>query len=266
MIRHFKLKNNYGNEYDLNDASSMFLHSPTGLGYTDATVFYKAGLNFRMEDFTLDQTEFNANLFIPNPNSYKKYFDFVQFCQSKPLKLVYTADGIGEFEKKVILKSITKTEIKNNGLDCPISLVGLGMWEKVVVYTSQPYENFDRCYIDVINHSLINATCKLTITNESETEYTPSWSWDGKNGMINEPISPGVSIVVDNTDPNYKIQLESSTGYPLDMYIYSDFSTERFIDIPNKKTSDGTDIGITIDIYGIKSSAKAEVHELYASV
>lgn len=129
MIRHFKLRNEYSREYDLNLPQTAFLYEPQGLGYEMEYSFMRLGYSW-VRNFMKDkQAEISGSVVFTSDSPYRAAADFLAFIRgSSKLTLVYTTDA-GEFLRDVDLVKYDKTEITEGSvLQCPITLVTRGLW------------------------------------------------------------------------------------------------------------------------------------------
>lgn len=245
-VRKFKLINEYGHSYELLTRKS-FLHSPSGLGYKEATLYQRLGEQHAVVDDGFEQGNPKGYIFFPEPNAYEKYFEFVQFCRNTPLYLHYTPHQ-QEYIMRVRLDQIDKTEIQaGRGLNCAVSFLGETMWYRRVSDINEGIASQGKVYTYTYDYvygenaantvhfdsdSFDESPIKLTIfggcTNPRWQHYVDNVlvATGGVNGTIND----GMKLVVDTTRIPYSIkEFDSANQEILDMYSFSDFSTDRFL-------------------------------------
>lgn len=245
-VRHFKIINKNGNGYDLLTRKS-FLHSPSGLGYKESTLYQRLGEQFAVVDDGFEQGNPKGYIFFPEPNAYEKYFEFVQFCQNTPLYLHYKPHN-QEYIMNVRLGEIQKTEIEaGRGLNCAVSFVGQSLWYKKVYEINEGEGTQGKVYTYTYDYvygdSAINTVAfdsdsfnlspiKLTIFGGC---VNPRWQHYVNNvmvasGGVNGTVAEGMKLVVDTTEIPYSIrEYNLADEIVLDMYSLSDFSTKRFL-------------------------------------
>lgn len=275
MIRKFELINSAGETYDLND-KQHFLYDPSELGYSEGTVYRRADTFYPVEEAYYNQAQPTGNIYFCQPNAYVKYLDFIKFCQLTPLQIKYTTDA-GIFYMYVRLSNITKSEIKNNGLDCPVTFSSLGLWYKKT--TLQLVQITNRIKAAIFNNGTnMTAPCILKFIGGFDSDLEWNWyvganpgtgDYVGNGKLINlNPGLDGKKYIINNTTQNYEIYSVDNQNNRTNLYEYSDFSTKRFVTLPNSSigsigviapTSQSIDVLNSINI-------ELEVHEQYASV
>lgn len=241
-MRKFILTNANGNTYSLNSLNS-FLENPEGLGF-EYDVEYENYNNYFVETSReLKQIEFKGDVHF---KTYEEYYNFMLFCQYKPLELAYTA--YKTFYMTCNVDRIKKEEIKeNNRVTCPIKIVGLTpFYEKITKKNEQtdsegktysytyPYKYVDTdtgvIELDVLTN--LNSGISLTLLGPL---INPTWAHyvNGEkilSGKINAEIDENNRLVIDSSTIPYSIQEKDSYNNVVkDRYQNSDFSTKRFI-------------------------------------
>ena len=272
MIRKFYLENSKGENWNLNNNGEKrtFFHSLAGLGYTNDSSYFKKNYDFEVDVQSFSQDEVQGNLFFRNPNAYKNYFDFVNFCQLTPLLLKYETDA-GNFEKRVEVGKIEKSEIEHNGLNCPVTFKTLSLWLKRKAPVIADYDSYsDQYSLEVSNSS--NLPAKVRLTFELVGVFSnPSWKWTGENnteytGKVNEIFFLNQCLEVSNFYSDciiHRFSFNCPEDY-VSVYELSDFSTKRFIEIPPN-----TNMHIECEVQvsdNLQTIIKAEVAEQYVSV
>lgn len=130
-MRKFYLKNGNGQMLDLNDSKSMFFMNPTGLGMSKAVSFNTDGSGFFSQaESSINQINIVGNIVITS-NHYNRYKWLVSFLKaSDKLVFIYVPSGTTEYLLDVECEYLTKTEIQNGVLSCPVSFKGLSLWYK----------------------------------------------------------------------------------------------------------------------------------------
>lgn len=244
-VRKFYITNSSGKRYELL-TRQHFLHSPGGLGYKESTVYQQLGEQFAVVDDGFAQGEITGSVFFPQPNAYKKYFEFVQFCRNTPLYLSYHPTT-SEYKREVRLDTIGKTEIEGPGLNCSVTFKALTLWYKKVSDVNEGEGTDGKTYIYTYDYQYAanvantvsfesdafdDSPIKLTIFGECTN---PRWQHYVDNvlvatGAVTGTVQEGMKLVVDTTQIPYSIkQYDSLNQEVLDMYPLSDFGTQRFL-------------------------------------
>lgn len=129
MIRQFKLRNEYSQEYSLSVPAAAFLYEPEGLGYEMDCSYLRLGYSWVRNYMKDAQQEITGSVVFTAADPYSANADFLRFIRrSAKLTLVYTT-SVGEYLRDVDLVSYEKTEItEGNVLECPIKLKARGLW------------------------------------------------------------------------------------------------------------------------------------------
>lgn len=249
MQRRFKLINANGQEYDLNNVREKgFLHSVKNLGYEDDVDYQRIGDMFRRLRDQKAQMTITGTVRFSYDKGQHKFQDFVNFCQIKPLKLVYLPWDT-DFE---YLRDGTVTKVdyqESNTLSANIEFTCSTLPYRLFDVTVVPddgqqeggkiydYEynykyretiaNNAELYID----TAITSPCKITMAGEL---INPTWRHyvNGKlvsTGRLNYTIPEGYKLVINTMTVPYMIQeVDANNNVVADLYEQSDFSTERF--------------------------------------
>lgn len=88
-MRGFVLIDKDGNAYNLTTKDSAFFYGVSGLGYEKETTFQRVKNRFALIKKEFVQQTLQGTVRFWQDNAEQKYFDFAQFCQNSPLRLVY---------------------------------------------------------------------------------------------------------------------------------------------------------------------------------
>lgn len=249
-VRSFKITNKNGQSYNLL-TRNLFLHSVSGLGYVEDTMYQQFVNRYAVIDAKFEQWTPTGYIMFTQPGAYEKYRQFVRFCQNTPLTLFYTPPGQSTYQMDCRLAQIDKTEADNNGLNCRVTFRALTPFYKIVtVYNNAEIEDgktydytYDYQYSDTIKQTVMINSDSYTESPARLTIYgaatNPSWRHYVNNvlyetGSVTGVIAPNRKLVVDATKIPYSITQQDLSGNVVqDMYPLSDFSTERFILLQN---------------------------------
>lgn len=241
-MRKFKLYNASGQMYSLNDRAS-FLHKPQGLGYENDSGYERIGNQFLMTEEARKQPEPSGKIRF---TSYEGYLAFAKFLQRKPLKLQYTAAET--YTMDVHVKQIKKTELETLGLIVDITFAGLGPWYKEVTANIDGQTAAGKVYSYTYPYTYAsNSQGAVVIESDSEIESPVQITLIGPcvnpqyvhyvndvvvaSGKIDYELLQGRRMRISSKLPYSIKELDSLGGEIADIYQYSDFSTERFLNI-----------------------------------
>ncbi len=176
MAREFYLLNEKGIKYSFMDLNnSCFLTEPQGLGVSYTYSYEMVGDTYVNYSKLLNQNVISGVCSFKTYDNYKKLMDFVE--KSKELKLIYKVPTINkkfiEYQRNVVLKELSKTEIKtNNILSCNISFDTLSLWyiEQTYSYKIEPEDDTIRWDFRWASKWMNYNTRKIDFNNEGHTE------------------------------------------------------------------------------------------------
>lgn len=151
ILRKFWLENETGAVRPLNGENGIWLMNPTGLGTSTDNdyVDYRNGF-YKLATSNKDpQQTVAGDLYFLGDNPYEMYLSFMDWVyKSSELYLVYMPASI-QFKRKIVLKSITKTELKTQQCLCaPVAMLGLTPWFNYELFEVEEntfnYENLFR--------------------------------------------------------------------------------------------------------------------------
>lgn len=253
-MRQFTLLDKDGVSYDLTEPTTAFFYNVEGLGYSRAIEYQQVGDRYEAVKDNLSQGVINGVIRFRNPNAYKKYFDFVQFCQNSPLRLIYTP-ATTPFYRDGLVTSITKTEGADGVLSCSIEFSTSSPFYKIlyeynpgVITGGKTYSyEYDYTYSNSVagtvilqNDSYLDSPTKIEIYGYA---VNPTWRHYVNNvlvstGKVNATIEAGNKLVIDTTTNPYSIkQFDLSNELISDVYQLSDFSTDRFVTLENGRNT-----------------------------
>ena len=244
IIRKFTLTNAIGQTYNLNDLNSFF-YNMKGLGQEHKVTYVQLGTQFLKEKDLLAQKNIQGKLHFSN---YKEYAVFSAFIQHKPLVLTYVSSD--SYNIQVSIDKLDKTELETGGLNCNVTIKGLGTYYRILTKENSheetdagkkypvtyPYKYRDTASGTVLidSDSILASPVKINIfgpcVNPSYTQYVNNVQISG--GKINATIPTGNKLVIDTTQIPYSIKEYSVNNlFVQDLYYKSDFSTNRFISL-----------------------------------
>lgn len=255
-VRTFKLIDANGNSYNL-QTQRLFLHTPDGLGYEEATTYQDFGSRYAVLDEGLQQSVVKGSLVFTGQNRqdvYNQFFQFAKFSRNAPLVLQYTPI-FDTFSRNCRVSKIQKTEISAGVLEVNVEITCMTQWYKIVsdynsglvgdgkMYALQdsgiyaytyPYQYSDNVKqsVTIQNDSNEESPCKVIAFGYA---VNPTWYHyvNGElytTGSVNATIAANHKLVVDTTVIPYTIrELDMFNNLVRDCYQLSDFSTERFV-------------------------------------
>ena len=235
MTREFYLLNENGEKYSFMDLNnSCFLTDPQGLGVSYTYSYEAVGDTYVNYSKLLNQNVISGTCNFKNYDNYKKLIDFIE--KSKELKLIYKIpieNESVEYQRNIILKDLSKTEIKtNNILSCNISFDTLSLWytEQIYTYKIEPESDTIRWNFKWPSKWMNYNTRKITFNNEGHTEAPFLLKI---NGVVE---NPKITVFDSNNNQLYSIQIPIliSTN---EKFIYSSIDNNLMI---AKETADGT--------------------------
>lgn len=246
MLRVFKIRNANGVELDLTTVGEIVLYDVDGLGYGTDPVMQRIGNHFAVLSDNLQQGEINGEARFWQPGAYKSYLDFAQFCQVKPITLVYHHDA-GEFFRDGIMRSVSKAETGGSALTSQIVFLATTPFYKTIYQYNEGSGTTGKKYIYRYPYRYgTSASQSIVIDCDTNLEspvrieiygpaVNPVWRHYLNNvlratGGVNATIEAGRKLIIDTTTIPYQIiQTDLSNKFVGDLYQQSVFSTERFI-------------------------------------
>lgn len=273
MVREFSLLNELGQEYSLMDIERYcLLTEPSGLGITYKNNYQELGNIFIQNSSQVKQSQIGGTLNFANYKNFNSFGNFIKTSKSLKIKYKIPFDNNHiEFLKDVVLSSLSKTEVQQNGfLSESIIFDCLSSWyqNKETVYTIAKLEQeiqwdfrWDARFADYSERSIV-------FDNDGHTEASFTLE------MLGYLINPGFSItqngeVINSLNFNMTLQQGESLLYSSrdnDIYIkkkntngtFTNLFTQNYVDINNNnvfKIPQGTStISLTADndIYNAK--------------
>lgn len=279
MVRNFKILNQVGQEFLLNDLKNYcFLNNPSGLGYEYSTEYLKIGNSFIQNTKEIQQGKISGELVFKSYENYKSFIDFIE--KSIELKFVYLVPKEtthDEYYKDVDVFSIEKTEKGLDGLlRVPIVLNTKSLWYKEIskIYTLSAEANQNRWDVDwdftindttigeleVINSGHVESGFILEIDSYVENPTLRIVDYLGKEQQVifNITIEEGQKLLFSTQDEDMYILLEDENGIQTNIINCLDFNNKNFIKMPIGKNT----VILEENIY----SAKLTLFESYIAV
>lgn len=246
-MRKFTLINKDGKSYDLTEKRKKFIYNVDGLGYSRETEFQRIGEHMALINDHLTQGVITGSIHFWNPNAHQQYFKFAQFCQNKPLKLLYTSPTGATYYRDGYVTRIDKAE--TNALTAVIEFKSITPWYKSVNVFNSGEISGGKVYDYTYDYQYAEGTSQAVVINSDSYEASPvritlygpltnpSWSHYLNNelvvtGRVNGVVDEGNKLVIDTTTIPYSIrQYDMADNLISDMYQLSDFSTYRFVNL-----------------------------------
>ena len=254
-VRNFKIKNATGAERDLTRPGYL-LWQPDGLGWGVDVEVMTVGNTFVVTDEQEKR---------PNPSGtmvfagYAEYDDFLTFVQHGGLSLGYRPLDTDNWRWLDCVIQIDKSEIDhtNNHLLCPVTFNATSHWyelaleltpqgtidDNALIYLDNQYYGYGYPYFYedstaggiAINNGVLPSYFRLTfigpITNPVYTLYVNNEVT--KRGRIICNVAANHKLIIDTRPGHAEINEYNADGsLYLDRYGDSDFTTERFFQIP----------------------------------
>lgn len=247
-MRQFYLENGKGNRYSLMDVEH-WLYKPKNLGAKFSSKYEQFDSTFvRTQRIPKPDDIKGTILFIGN-DKYQKYSDFIKFVAVEPLTLIYVSSA--EYKCSVDLKEIEKSEIDKDSsiLECDLKLKRLSRWYRHIILDNEGGDTngktydytYDYTYTEYESQTAViqsdtgyDSPTKITIIGPCEN---PRWQHYVDNvlletGKVDYSIRDGRRIVIDATTVPYSIkEFDNSGNFTADLYAYSDFTQQRFINL-----------------------------------
>lgn len=257
-VRQFKLINGNGAEYGLNRPGKAYLYDPKGLGWGYETEYVDVGEAYIPLDSKYTHPAPSGWILF---GGYADYNEFLEFIQVGGLRLGYMPLSTWQYLDVSIVIDKTEIDHSTRRLHCDVSFSGLSHWYKSLVtyragsesveYSAKRYtyaysdDTPDGSYGYVypvtagraeISNGSLPSFCKITIMGPAEN---PAWSlYDSSDtqiasGAIGYTVPSGRKLVVNSRPAEMEIaEYTTENVRTQSLYNYSDFSTERFIQIP----------------------------------
>lgn len=249
-MRLFKLINAKGAEFDLNQPGVAYMYDPVGLGWGYETGYVDVGDAYIPTNTVYQHPAPSAWILF---GGYSDYDSFLSFIQVGGLTLAYRP--LTEWLYLDVSIAIAKTEINHETgrLHCDVAFSGLSHWYKA-----------NKVYTAVSGTATLGALslasyCKITIGGEA---VNPVWTLydSGANaigsGKLNETVASGKNLVINSRPSQMDMAIYSGTTREASAYTDSDFTTERFLQIPAGSgyymtfSADGGAMGTcTVEVY-----------------
>lgn len=247
-IRRFSISNGVGHTIDLNNKNDILFINPNGLGFSDEVNYYRIGKQFLPLNDDYAQGEITGTLLFAAPNSYTRYYNFIQFISQAPLTLSYTIED-RVYYRHVKVQSIEKSEKDiQQYLLCQVTFKCLTLFYRTVMeyihgggsvddgkkydyeynYT---YSGYISQTVTIESDTTVDSPCKIYIYGPA---VNPMWyhalnSRTIETGKYNGSIPQGHYLAINSADVPYSInEYDENDELVSDRYAFCDFSTERF--------------------------------------
>ena len=252
-IRQFKLKNKTGLEFDMMRKDAFF-HNPSGLGWGEEMSVVPVGDSYYRTKTRIQQPAPSGEMVFAG---YAQYEEFLQFIQQGEVVLCYMPLNSWRYLRCTV--QIDKGEISpsSHRLICAVRFTAYSQWyetsrlyipqqavdENAKLYADEYNEQYAYSYRYedataggvAINNGVLSGFFQITFVGQT---VNPEWRLYvndelTKSGKINATIMAGHTLVI-NCIPNaYSIiEYDADGNVYKDRYGDSDWSTERFFEIP----------------------------------
>lgn len=245
-MRTFKLIDNDGNQYDITSKDNLFFYGIDGLGYGHDVKFQRIEDRYAVLSNVIKQSKIKGTIRFWQPGAELAYFNFAQFCQNSPIRMVYNP-GHGVYSRYGLITNINRSDGKGDSLEIELEFSAQTPWYKLVsqyndgqisggkVYNYQYDYEYSAAMtntVSVDSDSYQSSPVKLIIYGPA---VNPTWRYYLNNilqssGKINGSVLANHKLVIDTTTIPYSIKQFDMLGNEVsDMYQQSDFSTDRFV-------------------------------------
>ena len=232
MERKFYIIGQDNSTLDLND-DDLFAHDPSGLGVSiDNTITYINGIPYNDES-VYDTPEITLKVLCMSKSRspYNNFRKLVTQLRGHSVKLAYSIPEIGMVYRDVLVKSVSKSEMNDNGvIDETLIFEPLSMWYVTEEFTGTSYGGgVDGSWLSFILDGLslldVSYRTELTITNNTLAIIPAgSYQWEWYNGEVNDagglvdgynisfPLQIGASIVSSNMSGYQSVIVKDQWG------------------------------------------------------
>lgn len=245
-MRQFKLINGIGAELDLMSLSHFF-HTPGGLGWGTSSEIQNVGDEYIVTRSSAVRPLVSGEISF---SSYKSYEKFLAFIQPGDLRLCYKPVDVWRFLDVAVTIEKTEADTPFGRMNCPITFTGLSQWyEQARFYRSATAGEqgkrygytYPYTYADgesgsvVVQNGRLSSYPKLTITGPATN---PKWYLYRNNeriaaGAVQLELQAGRKLVIDCRPATLELAEYTLNGeFVADRYGVSDFTTERFWELP----------------------------------
>ena len=245
-MRTFKLIDNDGNQYNITTKNNLFFYGIDGLGYAQDAKFQRIEDRYAVLSNYTKQGKVKGTIRFWQPGAEEAYFNFAQFCQNSPIKMMYNP-GHGQFERDGLVTQITRSDGKGDSLEIEIEFSAKTPWYKTVTQFNDGQISGGKVYDYTYDYEYATAVVN-TVSVDSDSYQSspvkliifgpatnPSWRYYLNNvlqtsGKINGSVLANHKLIIDTTTIPYSIKQFDMLGNEVsDMYQQSDFSTDRFV-------------------------------------
>lgn len=226
MYRKFQLENSLGDKWDLTDLLfKSYFNNPSGFGFSQSIETVQYGNAQNVKTSTTEFPSVSGDILFydyENETKYEMYERFVDFCTYSPLLFKYRKPMDNSvYTLKCEVSSLQKTEVKNDSmLTCPISFLGLGMWQGEKVEFSGSSLTYA-----VINGGHMPCGFEITIEGSMVNPYF-TLEQDGElygEGKFDDATAFG-SVYVNSNDGEQSVELKQGGSILPNPLSYQDLS------------------------------------------
>ncbi len=249
-MRKFWIKNAKGEIFDMNREDAFF-SNPRGLGFSRKASFSRIGYMWAAKEDYADQKKPYGDMVF---DGYEQYEEFVKIARHTPLTLIYQPLEVNYY-MDIESFSIEKGEIsyKDTFLTCKVTFNGISPWYTDKIY-KRSHESAGKIYPYQYSYTYADAMSgEVNIENESAMDaYTkiviygpvknPTWKATQLDvtiveGKVLAELGEESCLVIDSNPNHLQIaECDLSGRFIRDLYCQSDFSTGRFLYIPQGNT------------------------------
>ena len=262
MIR-FALRNEYSQDFELNNSKAAYMPSPEGLGYNMDSEYTRIGFGWVTDRLEDTQPEISGDIYFQSEDCFKSFSEFIKFIRAaSKLKFVFK-NSIGEFLRDVDISGIEHNGmVGHNTIKCKLTLLARSLWysnDKTTYTISSVASNAMRYPYRFPSTFQASINGEISISNDGSVEAPFTVSFTGPL------VNPTLTLLQENEEvAKMKIFGEASEGETIelstvdgDLYLYRktssgninltdmlDIENDNFFKIPRgasvmRLTSDG---------------------------
>ena len=245
-MRQFKLINAYGAELDLMSLS-YFFHESDGLGWGTSPELSPVGNGYIITKHTANRPVVSGQVSFAG---YRSYEMFLSFVQVGGLRLCYKPLDVWRYLDVSVTIGKSDAEHPFGRMNCPVTFTGLSQWyEQAQFYRSASAEGqskrysyaYPYTYADgesgsvVVYNGQLSSYPKLTIVGPATNPKWYLYQGDERlaSGAVALTLQAGRKLVIDCHPATMELAEYTADGaFGADRYGASDFTTERFFELP----------------------------------
>ncbi len=259
MVREFYLLNEKGQQYSFMDIKNYcLLTEPSGLGYSYTREYEQLGNTFIKTFGRIEQKQIEGAVNFLNYDNFKNLVDFIEKAES--LRILYkvpSKNGLKEYFRDVNIKSLSKTQIQQNGiLSETIVFDCLSLWyeENKVIYTTKgeddeiiwdfkwdsKFSDYSTRSLEYVNKGHVEAPIEI-VANGPIVNLKILLLVEGElvqEVLIKTTIQKYEKILYGTRENDFYINKENTDGTLTSLFSldYIDFENDNVIRIPKNRS------------------------------